>query len=410
MNKRIISILLSFAVILCAVSATLQFAATEKQGYILGDADGDGEVTVIDATYVQRFATKVKVPIKEETLMNGDVDFDDDLTVVDATFIQRFSTRVKTPYPIGELIEPSQPATEVPITEPSFVVDNVKSASGETVAVAVKVINNPGILGMTLSLSYDSDALTLTDAVSGSAISEVLTLTKPGKYTNPCNFAWDGIEISDEQIKDGEILILTFAVSQNAGDGVYPITLSYDSDSIFDKDLVPVDLDIINGSITVGNTVTDPTQQTEPTQPGTEAPVTTPSFVVEKATASAGDTVTLAIDVENNPGILGMTLTLSYNSNVLTLKDSVNGSAVSDALTLTKPGKYASPCNFAWDGIELSDDQIKDGEILVLTFNVASNAAKGTYPITVSYDNDSIFNADLMPVDLDIINGSVTVK
>ena len=259
-------------------------------------------------------------------------------------------------------------------------------------------------------MSYDSNALTLTDAANGSAVSDVLTLTKPGKYTSPCNFAWDGIEISDEQIKDGEILILTFAVSQNAGDGVYPITLSYDSDSIFDKDLVPVDLDIINGSITVGNTVTDPTQQTEPTQPGTEASVTTPSFVVEKATASAGDTVTLAIDVENNPGILGMTLTLSYNSKVLTLKNSVNGSAVSDALTLTKPGKYTSPCNFAWDGLELSNDQIKDGEILVLTFNVASNAAKGTYPITISYDNDSIFNADLMPVDLDIINGSVTVK
>lgn len=405
MKKRIISTLLSFAVILCAVSATLQFTATEKQGYILGDADGDGDVTILDATYVQRYATMVKVPISKETLMNGDVDGDGDLTIVDATFIQRFSTRVKTPYRIGEFIETSQPATN-----PSFVVDKTTSAPGETVSVAVSVLNNPGILGMTLTLSYDSNALTLTDAANGSAVSEVLTLTKPGKYTNPCNFAWDGIEISDEQIKDGEILILTFAVSQNAGDGVYPITLSYDSDSIFDKDLVPVDLDIINGSITVGNTVTDPTQQTEPTQPGTEAPVTTPSFVVEKATASAGDTVTLAIDVENNPGILGMTLTLSYNSNVLTLKDSVNGSAVSDALTLTKPGKYTSPCNFAWDGIELSDDQIKDGEILVLTFNVASNAAKGTYPITISYDNDSIFNADLMPVDLDIINGSVTVK
>lgn len=405
MKKRIISILLSFAIILCAVTATIQFAATEKQGYILGDVDGDGDATVLDATYVQRYATMVKIPISKETLMNGDVDGDGDLTIVDATFIQRFSTRVKTPYSIGKFIETSQPATD-----PSLVVDKITSAPGKTVSVAVSVLNNPGILGMTLTLSYDSKVLTLKDSVNGSAVSEVLTLTKPGKYTNPCNFAWDGIEISDEQIKDGEILILTFAVSQNAGDGVYPITLSYDSDSIFDKDLVPVDLDIINGSITVGNTVTDPTQQTEPTQPGTDAPVTTPSFVVEKATASAGDTVTLAIDVENNPGILGMTLTLSYNSKVLTLKNSVNGSAVSDALTLTKPGKYTSPCNFAWDGIELSDDQIKDGEILVLTFNVASNAAKGTYPITISYDNDSIFNADLMPVDLDIINGSVTVK
>lgn len=410
MKKRIISILLSFAIILCAVTATIQFAATEKQGYILGDVDGDGDATVLDATYVQRYATMVKVPISKETLMNGDVDGDGDLTIVDATFIQRFSTRVKTPYRIGEFIETEQPPTEPDITEPTFVINKAAANAGETVNVVVKVLNNPGILGMTLSLSYDSSALTLKDSVNGGAVSDVLTLTKPGKYTNPCNFAWDGIEISDDQIKDGELLTLTFAVSQNAEDGVYPITLSYDKDSIFDKDLVPVDFDIINGSITVGNAVADPTTPTEPTQPGTEISVTTPTFVVEKATASAGDTVILAINVKNNPGILGMTLTLSYNSKVLTLKNSVNGSAVSDALTLTKPGKYTSPCNFAWDGLELSNDQIKDGEILVLAFNVASNAAKGTYPITLSYDNDSIFNADLIPVDFDIINGSVTVK
>ena len=68
---------------------------------ILGDIDGDGEATVLDATYIQRYVTFVKVPFTDEQMKTGDVDGDGDLTVVDATFIQRYYTRVSVPYPIG---------------------------------------------------------------------------------------------------------------------------------------------------------------------------------------------------------------------------------------------------------------------------------------------------------------------
>jgi hypothetical protein len=105
-----------------------------------------------------------------------------------------------------------------------------------------------------------------------------------------------------------------------------------------------------------------------------------------------------------------MTLTLSYDSNAMTLTNAVSGSAVNDVLAFTKPGRFTNPCNFTWDGIELNDDQIKDGELLVLTFNVSSTAAKRKYPITLSYDEDSIFNAELQPVNFTVVNGSVTVK
>ena len=74
----------------------------KQASYILGDVDGDGEATVIDATYVQRYATRVKVPFTDEQMMNGDADSDGDVTAVDATFIQRYATKVKVPYKIGE--------------------------------------------------------------------------------------------------------------------------------------------------------------------------------------------------------------------------------------------------------------------------------------------------------------------
>ncbi len=69
---------------------------------ILGDANGDGEVDSVDATIVQRAATKIQVPYSEEQLMCADIDGDGSLTIVDATFIQRYDSRIAVPYPVGE--------------------------------------------------------------------------------------------------------------------------------------------------------------------------------------------------------------------------------------------------------------------------------------------------------------------
>ncbi len=71
------------------------------QAYILGDIDGNGDADTIDATYIQRSATRIAVPFTKEQLMRGDIDGDGEVTVLDATYIQRYSTRVKTPYPVG---------------------------------------------------------------------------------------------------------------------------------------------------------------------------------------------------------------------------------------------------------------------------------------------------------------------
>ena len=69
---------------------------------ILGDANGDGEVDSVDATVVQRAATRIQVPYSEEQLMCADIDGDGSLTIVDATFIQRYDSRIAVPYPVGE--------------------------------------------------------------------------------------------------------------------------------------------------------------------------------------------------------------------------------------------------------------------------------------------------------------------
>jgi hypothetical protein len=71
---------------------------------LLGDVDDNDDVDIVDSTYIQRYATMIRVPISLEMLMRGDVDGDKILTVVDATFIMRYCTHVKTPYPVGTYI------------------------------------------------------------------------------------------------------------------------------------------------------------------------------------------------------------------------------------------------------------------------------------------------------------------
>ncbi len=70
----------------------------------LGDADGSGDVDITDASIVQYKLIGTWVPYGEEQLMCADVDGDDSLTMVDATFIQRYSTHIEIPYIIGTRI------------------------------------------------------------------------------------------------------------------------------------------------------------------------------------------------------------------------------------------------------------------------------------------------------------------
>lgn len=133
-----------------------------------------------------------------------------------------------------------------------------------------------------------------------------------------------------------------------------------------------------------------------------------PTVSVDSTSALAGDTVNLAVRISNNPGILGATLTVSFDSE-LTLTSAKAGDAFG-ALTLTKPGKFTSPCNFVWDGQEINPEDIQDGIILTLSFKVAeSAAAEKKLKINISCKESNITNTNLQPVHVEMVGGVITV-
>lgn len=131
-----------------------------------------------------------------------------------------------------------------------FSVGKASAQPGETVKVKVSVKNNPGILGATLHLEY-GEGLELKEAVNGTAFS-VLGLTKPGKFISPCKFYWSGLEIAASDIHDGDVLELTFKVSDTAVAGTeIPVNISCDDGDIIDNNLDAVQTIMNNGAVIV---------------------------------------------------------------------------------------------------------------------------------------------------------------
>ena len=70
---------------------------------ILGDVDDDGEVTVIDATFIQRKLASIPIPFELDKNI-ADVDKDGDVTIIDATMIQRWLVDLPANENIGKPI------------------------------------------------------------------------------------------------------------------------------------------------------------------------------------------------------------------------------------------------------------------------------------------------------------------
>lgn len=137
---------------------------------------------------------------------------------------------------------------EISSGEPTIAVKNVTAKAGESIEVPIMIMNNPGVAGAKITISYDS-SLNLNAAESGDAFA-YLQYTGPGKYVSPCNFTWDSE--NGMATENGTILILTFDIPADASIGeTYDIACTYRVGDIYDEDLEDLIFEVISGVITV---------------------------------------------------------------------------------------------------------------------------------------------------------------
>lgn len=115
-----------------------------------------------------------------------------------------------------------------------------------------------------------------------------------------------------------------------------------------------------------------------------------PSFVVETVKASKGDkSVVVHVSLKDNPGFLTMAMDIDYDSDNMILTEVLNTSDYGE-YNFVGPKNKQSGCTASWFIPEMPDNII-DGNILELRFDIKERAEAGLYPISVSRsDNGGI--------------------
>lgn len=129
-----------------------------------------------------------------------------------------------------------------------------------------------------------------------------------------------------------------------------------------------------------------------------------PTVSVDSATTASGETFTVAVRVEKNPGIISIKLALQYDTALLELVDATE----QDFAGVTYGPTEKVPFIVNWiDAVH--PDNTTNGVLATLTFRVKEGAAAGATPLTLTYDPEDVFNAAWEGVTFAVSNGSVTI-
>lgn len=96
--------------------------ATEPSGNaVYGEVNGDGDITIVDATLVQKHVVQLETLSADKQIL-ADVNGDNTISVVDATLIQKYIVQLKDWGRTGDVYQAEQPTTPEPTTaEPTTV-------------------------------------------------------------------------------------------------------------------------------------------------------------------------------------------------------------------------------------------------------------------------------------------------
>lgn len=130
----------------------------------------------------------------------------------------------------------------------------------------------------------------------------------------------------------------------------------------------------------------------------------TPEFVVESTSGKVGETVSVNIMIKNNPGITALQLNVSYSEKNLQLTSIENGELFNDAITHSKLDK--KPIIISWYSSS-SEDESANGCLATLKFKILDGATNSN--ISITYDENNVFDSSFNNEKFDVINGSVSI-
>lgn len=158
----------------------------------------------------------------------------------------------------------------------TLTIETIDAENGEEVKLAVTLSNNPGICAFRLAINYDkelsligvSDTKLYGDHMFGNDLN-----------ANPYILMWDESLKTKSNKSEGVLAYLTFRVDKDAASGTHKVWITYNTGDIYDLDLKDIDVQLVEGGVTVKNASVTAIPTNIATNIPTLVPTNTPTLV-----------------------------------------------------------------------------------------------------------------------------------
>lgn len=174
--------------------------AYAEEWYLVGDADGDGAIMIVDCTLIQRDIAGL-TEIKADDRKAADVDTDGVICILDATEIQRYLAEIKVNLPIGGYCnENSSAECFAPPQRPAV------SVNGNAVTVDGIVFDTSHIPDRTTICNTKSNSKTLILCTNANLAPEEITIqVNNGMYDHKTDYTDTRFKESYLMTADGKV-------------------------------------------------------------------------------------------------------------------------------------------------------------------------------------------------------------
>lgn len=133
-----------------------------------------------------------------------------------------------------------------------------------------------------------------------------------------------------------------------------------------------------------------------------------PVIRVEQEQAHAGQKVKLAVMLENNPGVVSMSLTVQADETCMKLVGVEDSGLLGGG---NHNPEMSNPYRLTWANDTLQANVTDNGTLVTLEFEIEEDAPAGVYPVRVIYEetNYDIYDCELNPVSFAVMEGSVEI-
>jgi len=262
---------------------------------------------------------------------------------------------------------------------PKYSISDKTVTVGEEFEISVMINNNPGIISNRLKVVYDSECVSLI-SVENTGLLNGFTQPSP-TVSSPYTLRWADSLASNNNISNGTIAVLRFKAVKETEETIVGIEHSEARN--------------VNGQkITFSNASSRLVIYSE----------NSPEYSVENKSVNKGDTFTLNISLNNNPGITSDRFKVYYDIEYLELKSFKNRNLL-NGFTTPSP-TISSPYTFRWADSLATVDNTNNGVLIELTFV----ALKETNETIVSVEHIESRNSSGAKFNFDNASGKITIS